>query len=61
MKLDMVEVSCIAINGPQRWSSFDLNTSFGKSQRKMPLGRLRYKWEKSLKMDLTEIGYKCVN
>ena len=31
----------------------------GKSEGKRPLGRLRYRWEDNIKMDLQELGRSC--
>jgi hypothetical protein len=32
-----------------------------KPEGKIPLGRLRHRWEDFIKMDLSETGYKCVD
>jgi hypothetical protein len=33
----------------------------GKPEGKRPLGRSRLRWEDGIKMDLTEIGWGCVD
>ena len=33
----------------------------GKSERKRPLGSPRLGWEDNIKMDLQEVGCKCVD
>jgi hypothetical protein len=33
----------------------------GTSERKRPLGRARRRWEDNIKMDLQEVGCRCVD
>jgi hypothetical protein len=37
------------------------NTFVGKPEQKYPLGRLRCRWEKHIRMDLREIRWEVVN
>jgi hypothetical protein len=34
---------------------------FGKPEGKRPHGRPRLRWENNIRMDLTEMGWKCVD
>jgi hypothetical protein len=33
----------------------------GKHEGKRPLGRPRHRWEYNIKIDISEIGFECVN
>jgi hypothetical protein len=33
----------------------------GKPEGKRPVGKPRYRWEDNIRMDLREIGWKCVD
>jgi len=34
---------------------------FGKPEQKRPLGRPRHSWEDNIRLDLREIGKRCVD
>jgi hypothetical protein len=38
-----------------------MRTKYWKSERKIPLGRRRSRWEDNIKMNLMELGLECVN